>query len=107
MYECPGCRKKILAKELLVVKSEYKPRWYEIFYDSSVNYFCPNCKVQLELKGKLRLFSAIIFLVALLGLVDCAFNPPRLLLAIIVVAVCVPILLFIQSKHYVVVKMDQ
>jgi len=87
MYRCPSCGYKISKKYLVVEKSEYKPHWYEIYYNSALKYSCAHCGTQLEFEGQELLVIAVFFEVLFASAIIYFFDVPRLLMAIIVVGI--------------------
>jgi len=102
MFKCPNCGGKLSKKYLTVEKSEYKPRWYEVYYDSAPRYTCAHCGMQLEYEGQVILIIAVFVEILLTGLIIYIFNIPRFLMAIIVVGV-----FFVLLKTIIRVKIKE
>lgn len=87
MFKCPKCGGKLSKKYLIVEKSEYRPRWYEVFYNSTPRYACAHCGIQLEYEGQVILIIAVFVEVLLAILIIYFFDIPRFLMAIVVVGI--------------------
>ena len=102
MLKCPVCNHPFSTDKLVVRSPQKQAKWWEISVSSRSEIFCPECDARLEMRGKLRLFLAILISLAMLGVLSLVFDVSHFWLVMIIIAIIIPVLFYIQSMLYVV-----